>query len=143
LIERIPTENVSASRRSVIVLALVAALLLLAAPHASAAGSIVCEQYPDLPQCTVTAGGGDGAGADAPGAPGAAQAGGSVPVSAAIPGAGSATGEPGKAGELPFTGYPLSPLAAAVLLLLTAGIAIRAYLAMRRRLSVAHREHVL
>ena len=133
---------VPAARRSAIVLVLAAAVLLLATPAASAAGSIVCEQYPDLPQCTVTAGVGD-ADAGAPAAGGTAQGGAPVSGTAAIPGAGSATAEPGKAGELPFTGYPLSPLAAAVLVLLAAGIAIRASLAMRRRLSVAGREGVL
>ena len=51
-------------------------------------------------------------------------------------GAAGTTG--GNGGELPFTGYPLTPLLLLLLLLLAAGLAIRAYLAVRGRMRSRH-----
>ena len=137
----------------VIALAAICAVILVAAPTAIAATSAVCDQYPDLPQCEAAAGtgggspsvGGDGDG-DAVAESGAGDVGGGV-VSA-IGGGGSisgpgdgATGSASKAGELPFTGYPLTSPVLLLLLLLAAGIAARAYIAARGRLAVAPPGH--
>jgi hypothetical protein len=106
------------------------AVILFGTPTASSA-SAVCDQYPDLPQCTMPA---TGSGGDSAGEPGGDDA--ATGASAGIPGGsgpGGGSAEPGKAGELPFTGYPVSPLAAVILALLGAGIAIRSYLALRHR----------
>src|SRR5687767_2786331 len=99
------------------------AVILVAAPNV-AVGSVVCEQYPDLPQCTAPVAGGGGDAGAGDGAAGDNTAGGAPGIpEGSGPGGGSA--EPGKAGELPFTGYPLSPLAAAIVALLAAGLAVR------------------
>ena len=42
----------------------------------------------------------------------------------------------GGGGELPFTGYPLSPLLILLLMLLAAGLILRGYVAVRDRLAV-------
>ncbi|MDQ3730100.1 MAG: hypothetical protein M3355_11005 [Actinomycetota bacterium] len=93
--------------------------------HAQLPG--ICDQYPDRPECQDDDDDGDeGDGPDDDGGEGpTAGAGGDGPSADA--GAGS--------GELPFTGYPLSPLLLLLLLLLTVGLAIRAYLAIRQKLS--------
>ena len=106
--------------------------MLFAAPTAFA-DSAVCEQYPDIPQCAAPATGGGGDTTADPGGGGGSEATGG---SAAIPDGSGAAGAsadagPGKTADLPFTGYPLSPLVAILLVALAAGIGIRAYLALR------------
>ena len=97
-------------------LGLLGALLLM--PSVAPAQSI-CEQYPTLPVCVDPGDGGgerdgdDGTGRDADEAGVGAGAGGD--------------------GELPFTGYPLTPLLLLFLILLLTGLAIRGYLAARDR----------
>lgn len=121
----------------VIVLA-IAVLGAVFAASASAQTPAVCDQYPDLPQCTDSGGGGgdtdsgddglnDDDGTDDEGAPGVVGDGGGTTS--------GPTGTIGK-GELPFTGYPLTPLILLLLLLLLLGLAIRGYLAIRERLRV-------
>ncbi len=46
----------------------------------------------------------------------------------------SAGGDGTASGELPFTGYPMTPLLLLLLALLAAGLLLRAYLAVRTRL---------
>jgi hypothetical protein len=96
---------------------LVASLLgiLVVAPHANAQAGV--DQY--VPSPTPPGIGGGTQGAVGGGAPLDADggAGGSV---AAETGSGSAGG-----GELPFTGYPLTPLLAIVIALLVAGLLLR------------------
>lgn len=53
--------------------------------------------------------------------------------SGANPATGSVSGA--NNGTLPFTGYPLSPLVMVLLILLLAGLALRAYVAVRDRLT--------
>jgi hypothetical protein len=132
----------------VLALAAICAVILVAAPTAIAAGSAVCDQYPDLPQCQATGatGGGSasvggGGGDDVEGA-GAGVVGGSASGDGSIPGSGDgATGSASKAGELPFTGYPLTPLVLLLLILLGAGISARAYIAARDRLTIRAPRH--
>ena len=111
------------------------AVILFAAPNA-AASSAVCDQYPDIPQCAAPATGQGGTAAQPGGGDGTGESvltsGGSPPAAEGAATAGS-SGGPGKAGDLPFTGYPLSPLVAVLLAALAAGLAIRIYLAVRRR----------
>lgn len=116
------------SRRVATTLAATAAFILLmlayggySATTAQAQGlPAICDQYPDLPQCQVDPdpdpdpnpnppdigpnAGGDG------------------------DGTGAAAGS-----ELPFTGFPITPLVLILILLLLAGLTLRAYLAMRER----------
>jgi hypothetical protein len=47
-------------------------------------------------------------------------------------------GGAGEGGELPFTGYPVTPLILLLLMLLAAGLMIRTYLAARDRLHAGH-----
>jgi hypothetical protein len=61
---------------------------------------------------------------------GAGQRGGAL---AAAPG-GSTSGAEAARGELPFTGYPLTPLIMLLLLLVLGGLLIRGFLAVRDRL---------
>jgi hypothetical protein len=92
------------------------------ADKASAQGAAICQQYPSLPQCQSPSSGGGGN-------QGSGEAG-------AIPGGGGPTAgeQAGAKGELPFTGYPLTPLLLLFLILLVAGLTIRSYLAIRDRL---------
>lgn len=96
-----------------VVAAFAFAFVALSPPQASAATLPICSQYPDLPECQD-----DPAGTAGPG-PGADQ--------------GRPTGE--SDGSLPFTGYPLTALVLLLLVLLLAGLTIRAYLAVRGRIA--------
>jgi hypothetical protein len=99
-----------------------AALIASNASQASAGLPAICEQYPDLPQCT----GPTDDGGNNPTDP----SDGTGPVADDDgPTAGIGTG-----GELPFTGYPLTALILLLLVLLLAGLALRTYLAARDRL---------
>jgi hypothetical protein len=116
-----------------LLISLAALLLTLAASFAFSAATAdqasaqlqpdICSQYPDLPQCQESAGGGGDDGTDG--------------GTAAIPGsgdsAGPTAGDVGTQGTLPFTGYPISALILLLLVLLAAGLTIRAYLAVRDR----------
>jgi hypothetical protein len=116
-----------------LLIALAALLLTLAATFAFSAATAdrasaqvpaICDEYPGLPQCEQGSGGGGGGGGANP-TSGAGQNG--------IPGGGGATADD-TGGTLPFTGYPLTPLLLLLLVLLAAGLTIRAYLAIRDRL---------
>jgi hypothetical protein len=118
------------------------ALTALVADSASAQQPAICDQYPQLPQCDDNSGGGGGGGGGDtdPFDEGSGSSSGDETTSAfpapGIPGAGGGpTAGPGggTGGELPFTGYPLTPLLLILLLLLLAGLLIRAYLAARER----------
>jgi hypothetical protein len=110
----------------------IAGAVMLVAPAGSWAGSsAVCEQYPDLPQCAAPDAGTGGEPAGSPAAGGGAGPTPDEPAGGSIPGAGDATGASGSAGNLPFTGYPLSPLVMLVLGLLAAGLLLRAAVALR------------
>ncbi|GEM_PF-3077918 len=99
-------------------LAVSASSPLAAKAHAQAAA---CPQY--NPNC--------GGGHKPPGGQGN-QGGG------ALPSGGAAGPVGGQGGELPFTGYPLTPLILLLLILLAAGLGLRAYVALRDRLSDRH-----
>jgi hypothetical protein len=101
-------------------------LALVSAQPATAQGlPPICEDYPDLPQCelpdevdvidneggAIGGGHGDGDG----------------------DGAGAGTGDSN--GNLPFTGYPMTPLLMLVTILVGSALAIRCYLAIRKRLA--------
>jgi hypothetical protein len=129
---------------TLLVLAAVGILAAVTAERASAQLPSICDQYPALPPCQVPDD--EGEGPDRPlgqqgpdGLPGDGdQDDDGIPdVGAGIPGAGGPTaGLPGGAagGQLPFTGYPLSPLLLLLLILLLIGLTIRAYLAIRDRI---------
>lgn len=111
-----------------VLLPLILVSILAFAASASAQGSDICAQYPDLPQCVEPIddggdndlGNGGGAGGGSLGSGGG--------------GGGTLAGSSGDAGaELPFTGYPLSPVVLICLILLVAGITARAGLAIRER----------
>jgi hypothetical protein len=135
------------ARTAALMLAAVGAVIVIGPSSVFATSSAVCEQYPDLPQCESPAGSGGGSGSPSPDAGGtgggtghptdtAANPGAGDPAmgSAAIPGIGdAATGSAQKVGELPFTGYPLTPLVLFLLLALAVGLAARAYFAARGR----------
>ena len=96
-------------------LALVGAMAIsgVVAEQANAGLPAICDQYPNLPECEEN-----------------------VTPPGEQPGdEGGPTAEQGAAGELPFTGYPLTPLILLLLALLLAGLAIRTYLAVRDRLA--------
>ena len=134
---------------------IVAVLLAVAAP--ASALPAICDEYPDLPVCSEsTGGGGDGSGDDV----GSAEASGGpdIPVGSDTTGGGndggagsetgstdaggsaSSAGGTGSGGELPFTGYPLTTLLLLMLLLLALGLAIRAGVAIHDRLGGRGRE---
>lgn len=92
----------------------------LLASDANAQLPAICEQYPNLPQCDQGPGGGGGG--NQPGDDGTGPAGVQSPSAASSGG-----------GELPFTGYPITPLLLLLLALLLTGLALRAYLAIRDR----------
>lgn len=98
---------------------LLAVSALVFAATASAQDPDICEQYPNLPQCTEPD---DDGGDDDQAGAGAGGGGGGVPGANA-----------GLGGELPFTGYPLSPLLLACLALLAAGVALRTGMAIQER----------
>lgn len=91
----------------------------------------ICDQYPELPECEPEV---DPTfcdeNPDAPRCVGTEPTGGPGPGGDGGPSADAGAGS----GELPFTGYPLSPLLLLLLVLLTVGLAIRAYLEVRQRL---------
>src|SRR5688572_10964638 len=99
-------------------LALVAtlgALALLVTLPATAEAQGICQQYPDNPACLDEGGTGADPGAFDPDGTGFG------------PGAGTGTGTGSDSGNLPFTGYPLTPLILLLLALLAIGLAVRAY----------------
>lgn len=112
-------------------------LALLAAPGAHAQSEPpICQQYPSLPQCDTNGsdnGNDTGGGGDNPGDE-------QFPADedrsddAAGPLGGGPSASSGAAGELPFTGYPLTSALLVFLILLLAGLALRGYLATRGRL---------
>jgi hypothetical protein len=133
-------------RIGVLALAAAAAALALSAVFASSAMAQlppICEQYPQLPQCEVI-----GDGIPTPGGPedgdfnpsqgpdGEDIAGPGVPIG--FPGGPSAGPGAPAGGELPFTGYPLTPLLLLLLILLAAGLLIRGYLGARERWRLRH-----
>ena len=142
-------------RNGLLALAAIAAALALSAlvaDSASAQQPAICDQYPQLPQCDDQGGGGGGGGDGGGGVAGESDSSsdddqgstgdettgtspGVFPGSGGGPtaGAGGGTG-----GELPFTGYPLTPLLLILLLLLAAGLVIRAYVAARERWRLRH-----
>jgi hypothetical protein len=114
-------------RVAVVAVALALGTLGLAAiftSSASAGTAPICAQYPDLPQCSGNGGGGGGGdqSSDALGALG---------------GDNQATAGTSE-GSLPFTGYPLTALLLLFVILLAAGLAIRAYVALRDRVAGEH-----
>lgn len=137
-------------------LALLAAWLLSAAmpARASAVPPPACTEYLSLPGCggspgdgggtpgTPTGGGGGTPGAHT-GAGGGGGAGGvtpavsgpshSSPADALAPG-NAPGGASAPRGQLPFTGYPLTPLVLLLVLLLAAGLLLRAYVGVRDRI---------
>jgi len=110
----------------------------LIAERAAAQDAAICDQYPGLPQCDQANGGSGGdqgpIGGDE-GLTGGDQSPSAGSTVNGIPGAGGPTAAiAGSAkGELPFTGYPLTPAILIFLLLLIAGLTIRASLAIRDR----------
>jgi hypothetical protein len=107
-------------RRLGVIAALIVAALafavtfsLASAPPASAQGlPSICDEYPNLPICEEPTGGGNNN----------------------PPGAGPTAEQGVSTGELPFTGYPLTPLLLLLLLLLLLGMALRAYVEIRDRI---------
>jgi|GraSoiStandDraft_49_1057285.scaffolds.fasta_scaffold247700_1 hypothetical protein len=135
-------------------LALFAASLLSAAMPArvSALPPPACSEYLSLPGCAGNPGGGGGTpgtpgggGGGIPGAPGTGGGGGGgvtattggsnhgSPSDALAPG-NAPGGASAARGELPFTDYPLTPLILLLVVLLTAGLLFRAYVAVRNRI---------
>lgn len=93
-------------------LATVVAISMTAPSAASAQGlPSICDEYPNLPVCDP----------EPPVPPGGEE------------GGPTAEDQGVDKGELPFTGYPMTPLLLLLLLLLLLGVAIRAYLEMRDR----------
>ncbi len=141
----------SGNRVWIAVLTVGAAFALAAALAGSAAAQqpAVCDQYPQLPQCQQPTAGGDGLQIPGPsdqddedrgpiesaGGPSPGDGGGGP-----LAGAGGPVADVGDdaRGELPFTGYPLTPLILLFLVLLAAGLAIRAYIAARERWRARH-----
>jgi hypothetical protein len=110
-------------RRIAAVAALLLAMtgLMAVAQPASAQSTAACTEY-----VQGGCGPGGGNGGDNPNGTGPASAGN--------------TGNSHHGGQLPFTGYPLTPLVLLLLLLLLAGIVVRATVAVRDRLR-AHQAH--
>ncbi|MGH2954141.1 MAG: hypothetical protein ACRDK9_08995 [Solirubrobacterales bacterium] len=125
-----------------VALALGAAL----ADSAAAQQPAICDQYPQLPQCGGSEGAGGGGGGDEGNpldqgqSPASDEGAGAGP--GAFPGAGGPTAGAGggTGGELPFTGYPLTPLLLILLILLAAGLMIRTYLGARDRWRLRHHD---
>jgi hypothetical protein len=85
----------------------------MTAPSAASAQlPSICDEYPQLPECNPP----------------------TIPPPEGLPPEGPTADQGVGKGELPFTGYPLTPLILLLLLLLLIGLAIRAYLEMRDRL---------
>jgi hypothetical protein len=120
---------------SLLAIAGILAIGLLATPSASAQAPSICDEYLVLPQCvgnapeprvhdksTVAPVGANGNG---PGSIGGGSSGG---------GGGGIVGGGAAGGDLPFTGYPLTPLLLLLLVLLASALLVRGYSVMRRRL---------
>jgi hypothetical protein len=90
---------------------------LIASQPAAAQLPPICEEYPDLPQCELP---------DEEEPPGDNDGNGNN-------GDNGGTGDTD--GNLPFTGYPMTPLLMLVIVLFATAIAIRGYTAIRKRLS--------
>jgi hypothetical protein len=88
---------------------------LIASQPAAAQLPPICEEYPDLPQCELP---------DEEEPPG---------DNDGNNGGNGGTGDTD--GNLPFTGYPLTPLLMLAIVLLATALAIRGYIAIRKRLS--------
>jgi hypothetical protein len=101
-------------------------LLAMVTAASPASAQVDCAQYPDDPECQGDVG---PTGGDTSSNP--------VGVPFGLPGAGFAgpSGDigSGSGGELPFTGYPVSPLIIFALLLLLLGLAARAAQAAGRK----------
>jgi|HigsolmetaAR202D_1030399.scaffolds.fasta_scaffold13484_2 hypothetical protein len=87
----------------------------------------ICQQYPNLPECDTSPDEDDN-----PTPPDDEE---SPDQAGPVPPGSGPTGKAGAAGKLPFTGYPLTGALLAFLILLAAGLALRAYLATRDRLA--------
>ena len=105
-------------------LGVIAVIVLAFAPSASAQS--ICDEYPDLPQCVDP---GDGGGEN----PGDGDDEGDEDDVAG--GAGPTADLGDGTGELPFTGYPVTPLVLFLLALLAAGVILRSYLYLKQRLA--------
>jgi hypothetical protein len=104
------------------------ALVSLGTAATANAKPAICDEYPDLPVCADNTGG-NPTDPDDGGVGSEEDAGTATPVSGD-----SGAGGTGSGGELPFTGYPLTPLLLLLLLLLAIGLAIRAGIAIHDRL---------
>lgn len=113
-----------------VALGLALAISAVVADQASAQGSVFCDQYPNDPDCDDDGGGPDDDGGGGPDDDGNQGPGGDGdgPVS------GDGLGGGNDGGNLPFTGYPLSPLIIMLLILLAVGLTLRGYTAVRDRL---------
>jgi hypothetical protein len=119
-------------------------LAIVAVPTTHAQEPAICGQYEGLPQCLpndpgdVGDDGDQGGSDDGPaGGPQTSSESGDGSLPGAFPGSGggpSGSVAAAAGGELPFTGYPLTPLVWLLLLLLTLGLCVRGYLAIRDRL---------
>lgn len=99
----------------------IAGLLAIATPSASAQ-SAFCQQYPNDPSCIGPIDDDDQDDED------------DVVVLDPVPGGAGDGASGASSGELPFTGYPMTPLLLLLLALLATGLAIRGYLAARKRI---------
>ena len=90
---------------------------LIASQPAAAQLPPICEEYPDLPQCELP---------DEEEPP---------PGDGDDDGDGDDGGTGSTDGNLPFTGYPLTPLLMLVIVLFATALAIRGYIAIRKRLA--------
>lgn len=119
-------------------IALFAALALAStSPSTAIAGEpAICDQYPDLPQCEK---GGNGGGTFCDRNPDSPRCDEGVPGGRGPDSGGAGPSGDASNGELPFTGYPLTPLLLLLVILLAAGLTIRSYLAARDGLRSGHR----
>ncbi len=121
-------QGVTIHKFRALVIALVAAFslafafsaILAQSASAQGPGSALCDRYPELPQCQDDDGDDDGDDDDKNPSGG---------------GGNPSTDDDGPSGNLPFTGYPLGALTLLLVLLLVAGLTLRAYLAVRDRIA--------
>jgi len=107
--------------------ALLAVLTLgLVKAQAASAAPPICDQYPSLPICEQGHHGGGNHHGNPAGGP------------AGLGGNGPTANQGSASGELPFTGYPLTPLILLLLALLVIGLTIRTYLYARDRYRTRH-----